>query len=75
MKLQDSLSGCIFNACLLLYKYFSDFVLDPLINSDTLVKLMEYGDDDDDDDSEGNVEESLGGNSGSVAAGKPFWAL
>ncbi|PON83491.1 hypothetical protein TorRG33x02_207630 [Trema orientale] len=41
---------------------------------DTLVKLMEYGDDDE-DDYEGNSEEPLGSNSSSVAARKPFWAL
>ncbi|PON46177.1 hypothetical protein PanWU01x14_253010 [Parasponia andersonii] len=41
---------------------------------DTLVKLMEYGDDDE-DDYEGNSEEPLDSNSSSVAALKPFWAL
>ncbi|XP_015867703.3 protein RIK isoform X2 [Ziziphus jujuba] len=40
---------------------------------DTLVKLMEYGEDD--DDSEETSEESLGGNLGAVSARKPFWAL
>nr|XP_048327244.1 protein RIK isoform X3 [Ziziphus jujuba var. spinosa] len=40
---------------------------------DTLVKLMEYGEDD--DDSEETREESLGGNLGAVSARKPFWAL
>ncbi|KAF5457652.1 hypothetical protein F2P56_021738 [Juglans regia] len=46
---------------------------------DTLVKLMEYGEED--DDVEENYEELLSGNSsalsnsGSVAARKPFWAL
>ncbi|XP_042975335.1 protein RIK-like isoform X3 [Carya illinoinensis] len=47
---------------------------------DTLVKLMEYGEED--DDLEENYEELLSGNSsaldsnsGSVAARKPFWAL
>lgn len=51
-----------------------------LIISDTLVKLMEYGEED--DDLEENYEELLSGNSsaldsnsGSVAARKPFWAL
>ncbi|KAM1218026.1 hypothetical protein PS1_045671 [Malus domestica] len=41
---------------------------------DTLVKLMEYGDDEDDDDEETN-EELLNNNSGPVTARKPFWAL
>lgn len=41
--------------------------------SDTLVKLMEYGEED--DDLEENYEESLGGSSSAVAARKPFWAL
>ncbi|KAB1211519.1 Protein RIK [Morella rubra] len=40
---------------------------------DTLVKLMEYGEED--DDLEENYEESLGGSSSAVAARKPFWAL
>ncbi|XP_024016881.1 protein RIK isoform X1 [Morus notabilis] len=43
---------------------------------DTLVKLMEYGDDD--DDFEENTEEPLGRNQGPTAAAaarKPFWAL
>lgn len=42
--------------------------------SDTLVKLMEYGDDEDDDDEETN-EESPNNNSGPVTARKPFWAF
>lgn len=42
--------------------------------SDTLVKLMEYGDDEDDDDEETN-EELPDNNSGRVTARKPFWAL
>lgn len=45
---------------------------------DTLVKLMEYGDedDDDDDDSEENTGDPLGRNSGPIkVARKPFWAL
>ncbi|CAN6702385.1 unnamed protein product [Malus baccata var. baccata] len=41
---------------------------------DTLVKLMEYGDDEDDDDEETN-EELPNNNSGPVTAQKPFWAL
>nr|XP_028963690.1 protein RIK [Malus domestica] len=41
---------------------------------DTLVKLMEYGDDEDDDDEETN-EELPNNNSGPVTARKPFWAL
>lgn len=41
--------------------------------SDTLVKLMEYGEED--DDLEENYEESLGGSSSAVATRKPFWAL
>ncbi|GMY12905.1 protein RIK isoform X1 [Fagus crenata] len=40
---------------------------------DTLVKLMEYGDEDDDPDE--YYEESLSGNSSAVAAQKPFWAV
>ncbi|XP_068334773.1 protein RIK isoform X2 [Pyrus communis] len=41
---------------------------------DTLVKLMEYGDDEDDDDEETN-EELPNNNSVPVTARKPFWAL
>jgi hypothetical protein len=44
-----------------------------LVISDTLVKLMEYGDEDDDPDE--YYEESLSGNSSAVAAQKPFWAV
>ncbi|CAL9014276.1 unnamed protein product [Prunus brigantina] len=40
---------------------------------DTLVKLMEYGEDD--DDSEETNEELPTSNSGAVTARKPFWAL
>lgn len=40
---------------------------------DTLVKLMEYGEDD--DDSEETDEELHTGNSVAVTARKPFWAL
>ncbi|KAF3971151.1 hypothetical protein CMV_005227 [Castanea mollissima] len=40
---------------------------------DTLVGLMEYGEED--DDPEENYEEPLSGNSSAVAARKPFWAL
>ncbi|KAH7554483.1 hypothetical protein JRO89_XS12G0223500 [Xanthoceras sorbifolium] len=52
---------------------------------DTLVKLMEYGDDDDDDDEDDDPEEtseasfssdsSFSVNSSKVAVRKPFWAL
>lgn len=41
--------------------------------SDTLVKLMEYGEDD--DDSEETDEQSPTSNSVAVTAQKPFWAL
>ncbi|XP_050380893.1 protein RIK isoform X2 [Argentina anserina] len=41
---------------------------------DTLIKLMEYGEDDD-DDSEETDEQSTPSNSLAVTAGKPFWAL
>ncbi|XP_057994150.1 protein RIK isoform X2 [Hevea brasiliensis] len=41
--------------------------------SDTLVKLMEYGEED--DDGEETSEESDPGNSSTVAVRKPFWAL
>jgi hypothetical protein len=44
-----------------------------LVFSDTLVKLMEYGEED--DDPEENYEESVSGKSSAVAARKPFWAL
>jgi hypothetical protein len=44
-----------------------------LVFSDTLVKLMEYGEED--DDPEENYEESVSGKSSTVAARKPFWAL
>ncbi|KAI3439500.1 uncharacterized protein J3R85_004706 [Psidium guajava] len=40
---------------------------------DTLVKLMEYGDEDDDPDE--SSEESLGSNSTAVTTQKPFWAV
>ncbi|KAI6670365.1 hypothetical protein NL676_005250 [Syzygium grande] len=40
---------------------------------DTLVKLMEYGDEDDDPDE--SSEESLGSNSTTVTTQKPFWAV
>ena len=41
--------------------------------SDTLVKLMEYGDEDDDLDDSG--EESVGHATQASGARKPFWAL
>jgi hypothetical protein len=45
-----------------------------LVFSDTLVKLMEYGEED--DDPEESYEESVSGKSSAVAAArKPFWAL
>ncbi|KAJ8749682.1 hypothetical protein K2173_010102 [Erythroxylum novogranatense] len=40
---------------------------------DTLIKLMEYGEDD--DDPEGTSEESLHGNFSTLAVRKPFWAI
>lgn len=61
---------------LFIFKFLFKFVSSPLIISDTLVKLMEYGDDD--DDFEENTEEPLGRNQGPAAAAaarKPFWAL
>ncbi|KAJ7974316.1 protein RIK [Quillaja saponaria] len=41
---------------------------------DTLVKLMEYGEEDD-DDTEDTSDKPLGGVSPAVAAQKPFWAI
>ena len=50
-----------------------DFCVIYLFISDTLVKLMEYGDEDDDlDDSS---EESLASTTCAVGVQKPFWAL
>ncbi|CAI0432027.1 unnamed protein product [Linum tenue] len=40
---------------------------------ETLIKLMEYGDDDDDDEQTGQLLGN-GSNSSSTAVGKPFWA-
>ncbi|KAK9271673.1 hypothetical protein L1049_002036 [Liquidambar formosana] len=40
---------------------------------DTLIRLMEYGDED--DDAEETIEESLRSNSNAVATPKPFWAI
>ncbi|CAL0314738.1 unnamed protein product [Lupinus luteus] len=42
---------------------------------DTLVKLMEYGDDDDDDDSDDSSKEALPHTTPSTGIHKPFWAL
>ncbi|PWA73292.1 hypothetical protein CTI12_AA257940 [Artemisia annua] len=42
---------------------------------DTLISLMEYGDDDDDDDIEETNEEPLTKSSKSLPASKPFWAM
>ena len=42
--------------------------------SDTLLKLMDYGDDDEED----NIDETnsvLGGNPTSISGQKPFWAV
>lgn len=44
-----------------------------LVFSDTLIKLMEYGEED--DDLEENYGELPSGSSSAVAARKPFWAL
>lgn len=48
-----------------------------LFISDTLVKLMEYGDDDDDDDDDldGSNEEILPRTTKAIGVQKPFWAL
>nr|XP_009623015.1 protein RIK-like isoform X1 [Nicotiana tomentosiformis]XP_018632456.1 protein RIK-like isoform X1 [Nicotiana tomentosiformis] len=42
---------------------------------DTLVQLMEYGDDDDDDDTDEAIDRPLKSSSNVVAAPKPFWAV
>lgn len=42
---------------------------------ETLVKLMEYGDDDDDDDLDDSNEEILPRATKAIGAQKPFWAL
>lgn len=47
----------------------------PTTVPDTLVKLMEYGDDDDDDDAEESEVETLKSNPNRIAASKPFWAV
>ncbi|XP_021770944.1 protein RIK-like isoform X2 [Chenopodium quinoa] len=50
--------------------------LNPPIVPDTLVKLMEYGDDDDDDDDvEEGEKESCKNSANQVASLKPFWAV
>lgn len=47
-----------------------------LFISETLVKLMEYGDDDDDDDDlDDSNEEILPRATKAIGAQKPFWAL
>lgn len=46
-----------------------------LFISETLVKLMEYGDDDDDDDLDDYNEEILPRATKAIGAQKPFWAL
>lgn len=46
-----------------------------LFISETLVKLMEYGDDDDDDDLDDSNEEILPRATKAIGAQKPFWAL
>ncbi|KAL5219586.1 hypothetical protein ABZP36_020270 [Zizania latifolia] len=43
--------------------------------SDTLLKLMDYGDDDDDDDSIDGMDSFLHGNPTSGSGQKPFWAV
>ena len=42
---------------------------------DTLVQLMEYGDDDDDDDTDEAIDRPLKSSSNVLAAPKPFWAV
>ncbi|KAL7101016.1 hypothetical protein ACP275_08G030600 [Erythranthe tilingii] len=42
---------------------------------DTLIKLMEYGDDDDDDDLEETAEQPMEKHSSDPAIPKPFWAV
>lgn len=42
---------------------------------ETLVKLMEYGDDDDDDDLDNSSEEPLARTTQAIGVQKPFWAL